>query len=86
MHAKEHSEISLLEHLKNLKDPRVNRTKRHELSDIMVIAICTLLCGGETYHDMEDFGETKEDWFRTFLKLPNGIPAHDTCNRSTGCR
>jgi hypothetical protein len=47
----------------------------------MIISVCTLLCGGETYNDMEDFGKAKEEWFRTFLKLPNGIPSHDTFNR-----
>ncbi|MBT5926304.1 MAG: hypothetical protein HOH33_06765, partial [Verrucomicrobia bacterium] len=36
----------------------------------MIISECTLLCGEETYNDMEDFGEAKEDWFKTFLKLP----------------
>lgn len=81
MRTKKHPQINLLEHLKNLHDPRVDRTKRHELLDIMIIAVCTLLCGGETYNDMEDFGHAKEDWFRGFLKLPNGIPSHDTFNR-----
>jgi len=47
----------------------------------MIISVCTLLCGGETYNDMEDFGKAKEEWFRTFLKLPNGIPSHDIFNR-----
>lgn len=59
----------------------MDRTRRHELIDILVIAICTLLCGGEGFNDMEDFGRAKEEWFRTFLKLPNGIPTHDTFNR-----
>jgi hypothetical protein len=72
---------SILDYFKKLPDPRINRTRRHELSDILVIAICTLLCGGEGFNDMEDFGYAKEAWFRTFLKLPNGIPSHDTFNR-----
>ena len=76
-----HPQISLFEHFQNLQDPRVNRTKRHDLLDVMIISVCTLLCGGETYNDMEDFGKAKEDWFKTFLKLPNGIPSHDTFNR-----
>jgi len=49
--------------------------------DILVIAICALLCGGETFNDMEDFGRAKQDWFKTFLDLRNGIPSHDTFNR-----
>jgi predicted transposase YbfD/YdcC len=51
------------------------------LIDILVIAVCTLLCGGETFNDMEDFGRAKQDWFKTFLGLRNGIPSHDTFNR-----
>jgi predicted transposase YbfD/YdcC len=77
----EHPQLSLVEHLKSVTDPRVNRTKDHELIDVLVIAICTLLCAGESFNDMEDFGIAKEDWFRTFLKLENGIPSHDTFNR-----
>jgi predicted transposase YbfD/YdcC len=72
---------SLAAHLAGVADPRVNRRKLHELADILVIAICTLLCGGETFNDMEDFGKAKLDWFRTFLKLRHGIPSHDTFNR-----
>ena len=72
---------SLLEHFQGMDDPRINRTRRHELIDILVIAVCTLLCGGESFNDMEDFGHAKDEWLRTFLKLPNGIPSHDTFNR-----
>ena len=73
--------LSLIEHFKNLPDPRVNRTKDHDLIDLLVIAICTLLCAGESFNDMEDFGHAKHDWFKTFLRLRNGIPSHDTFNR-----
>jgi predicted transposase YbfD/YdcC len=76
-----HPKLSLIEHFKNLPDPRVNRTKAHELIDVLTIAICTLLCAGESFNDMEDFGKAKEDWFKTFLSLRNGIPSHDTFNR-----
>ena len=72
---------SLPAHFRDLEDPRVLRTRRHELPDILVISICTLLCGGESFNDMEDFGYAKEDWLRTFLDLPSGIPSHDTFNR-----
>lgn len=72
---------SLVAHFQDLPDPRVNRTKDHKLVDILVIAVCTLLCGGESFNDMEDFGQAKQDWFKTFLELPEGIPAHDTFNR-----
>lgn len=76
-----HPHLSLIEHFKNLPDPRVDRTKDHDLIDILVIAICALLCGAETFNDMEDFGKAKQEWFKTFLKLRNGIPSHDTFNR-----
>jgi predicted transposase YbfD/YdcC len=72
---------NLPDHFRALVDPRIDRTRRHELTDILVIAICTLLCGGEGFNDMEDFGHAKEEWFRTFLALPSGIPTHDTFNR-----
>jgi len=72
---------SLVAHFGSLPDPRLNRTKDHDLIDILVIAVCTLLCGGETFNDMEDFGRAKQDWFKTFLGLRNGIPSHDTFNR-----
>jgi predicted transposase YbfD/YdcC len=72
---------SLVAHFAQVPDPRINRRKDHELIDILVIAICTLLCAGESFNDMEDFGKAKLDWFKTFLKLANGIPSHDTFNR-----
>jgi predicted transposase YbfD/YdcC len=53
----------------------------HKLIDVLVIAVCCLLCGGEGFNDMEDFGKAKFDWFKSFLELPNGIPSHDTFNR-----
>lgn len=76
-----HPKRSLIEHLSPIMDPRVNRTKDHELIDILVIAMCGLLCRAETFNEMEDFGNAKYDWFKTFLALPNGIPSHDTFNR-----
>jgi len=71
----------LIEHFQVLKDPRVERTRDHELMDIVVIGLCCFICGGESFNDMEQFGEAKLDWFKTFLKLPNGVPSHDTFNR-----
>jgi predicted transposase YbfD/YdcC len=75
------AKTSLLAHFAQVPDPRINRTKEHELIDVLVIGVCTLLCVGESFNDMEDFGLAKYDWFKTFLKLPNGIPSHDTFNR-----
>jgi predicted transposase YbfD/YdcC len=62
----------------DLRDPRVNRTRRHKLIDILIIGICTVICGGDDYEAMEEFGKAKAKWFETFLELPNGIPSHDT--------
>lgn len=76
-----HPKTSLIEQLSAITDPRINRTKDHELIDILVLAICALLCRAETFNDMEDFGKAKEEWFRKFLSLRNGIPSHDTFNR-----
>ena len=61
-----------------LEDPRIERCKRHRLLDIITIAICAVICGANSWVYVEMFGKSKEDWFRTFLDLPNGIPSHDT--------
>ena len=76
-----HPKLSLIEHFEKLNDPRLDRTKDHDLIDVLIIAVCTLLCGGESFNDMEDFGYAKEEWFKTFLGLRSGIPSHDTFNR-----
>ena len=68
-------------HFSTLVDPRVERTKRHSLTDILVISICGFVCGIDTWVELEEFAEIREDWFRTFLDLPNGIPSHDTFGR-----
>jgi len=78
-------ELSPLEQLRKrfsgLEDPRVERTKLHQLLDIITIAICAAICGADDWTEIELFGESKLDFFRTFLPLPNGIPSHDTFNR-----
>ena len=67
--------LSLITILKEVPDPRVDRRKLHSLSDVLAIAICALLCGADSFEDMEVFGEAKSDWFGTFLALPHGIPS-----------
>lgn len=76
-----HPKLSLLDHFKDLPDPRVQRRCDHELSHVLIIGLCTLLCGGSDFNDMADFGRAKQDWFKTFLPLRHGIPSHDTFNR-----
>lgn len=75
---------SLMAHFSVLVDPRVDRTRRHSLNDILVIAICGFVCGVDNWVELEFFGKTKERWFKQFLELPNGIPSHDTFGRVFG--
>ena len=72
---------SILPFLENISDPRVDRTKKHLLSDILAITICAVICGAEGWEDIEIYGEANEQWLRTFLELPHGIPSHDTLAR-----
>jgi hypothetical protein len=72
---------SLIDCFGALPDPRVERTREHRLIDVVVIGFCATLAGGEGFTDMEIFGISKQEWFKTFLELPNGIPSHDTFNR-----
>ena len=69
------------EHFGSIEDPRIERRKLHKLLDIMVIAICAVICGADTWEDVEIFGKAKQEWFKEFLELPNDIPSHDTFNR-----
>jgi predicted transposase YbfD/YdcC len=73
--------VALLDHFASLPDPRIERHRWHKLSDILVIAVCAVLCGAESYPAIEDFGQEREEWLRQFLELPEGIPSHDTFNR-----
>lgn len=75
------AQLNLLAHFASVPDPRINRQKLPELSDILVIAICSCLGGGEGFTHLADFGHARQDWFRRFLRLPHGIPSHDTFNR-----
>lgn len=72
---------AIMEHFADLPDPRMNRTRRHLLSDILTIAVCAAICGADNWVDVEAFGNCKKKWFQTFLSLPSGIPSHDTFGR-----
>jgi predicted transposase YbfD/YdcC len=72
---------TLLESFASLPDPRVQRTQRHKLIDIVAIAILGMTSGADTWVDIAEFGRSKEPWLRQFLELPNGIPSHDTFGR-----
>jgi predicted transposase YbfD/YdcC len=71
----------LLDFFADLPDPRVERTKLHKLEDILAITICAVICGAEGWNEIELFGRSKQQWLKTFLELPNGIPSHDTFAR-----
>lgn len=71
----------LLRAFEKLEDPRMDRTREHSLTDILAIAICAIICGADGWTQVEMFGQSKEQWFRRFLRLPNGIPSHDTFRR-----
>jgi len=71
----------ILTYFADMKDPRVERTKRHLMDDILFISIAAVLSGVESWDEMEEYGKKKQPWFETFLSLPNGIPSHDTFNR-----
>lgn len=75
---------SIEHHFADLDDPRIDRTRLHKLSDIVVIAICAVICGADSWVDVETFGNAKYEWFKQFLELPNGIPSHDTFGRVFG--
>jgi len=64
-----------------LEDPRTGNARRHDLCELLVIALCSCLCGGTTCTDMAEFAEDKEPFLRDFLTLKNGLPSHDTFSR-----
>ena len=72
---------SILEHFRDLDDPRSDINKMHNLNDIITIAICASICGADKWTQIADFGRAKRDWLCKILELPNGIPSHDTFRR-----
>jgi predicted transposase YbfD/YdcC len=65
----------------DMVDPRVVGRCDHKLVEIILVAICAVLCGAESWSEIEEFGVTKEGWLRQYLELPGGIPSHDTFGR-----
>src|SRR5512135_1293003 len=74
-------ELSFARHFAELTDPRVDRTRLHELTDIVAIAVCAVVAGADSWEHIEQFARAKHAWLKTFLALPNGIPSHDTFAR-----
>ena len=68
-----------LQHFEEVDDPRIdNANRRHELSDMLVLTIVAVICGADSWTEIEAFGQAKLDYLKQFLKLPHGIPSHDT--------
>lgn len=73
--------LNIKTYFRKLRDPRVERRKRHLLLDIIVITICGVVCGCDDWQQIEVFARTRKDWLKRFLRLPHGIPSHDTLER-----
>jgi hypothetical protein len=74
-------DASIVKHFSTLKDPRIERHKKHNLVDILVLAICAVLSGAEGWEAIEEYGHAKLEWLRRFIPLENGVPTHDTIAR-----
>lgn len=72
---------NIAKHFEGLPDPRTGNAKAHIFLEILIIAICAVICGADGWSDVELFGKHKKAWLKTFLELPKGIPSHDTFGR-----
>jgi predicted transposase YbfD/YdcC len=72
---------SILEYFASVADPRVERSQLHPLASVLVLALCAVVCGADSFVAIEHFGKARAPWLKTFLDLPNGIPSHDTIGR-----
>jgi predicted transposase YbfD/YdcC len=75
------TDVTFTRFFADLPDPRVARTRKHRLDDILAITLCAVICGADSFEEIERFGDGRRDWLAGFLALPNGIPSHDTFNR-----
>ena len=76
-----HSHLTIKKYFRKLKDPRINRHKKHLLLDIIAITLCGVIGGCDDWQQIAIFGRCKYSWLKKFLPLPNGIPSHDTLER-----
>ena len=72
---------SLLKHFESLEEPRVTYLVEHRLLDIIALTLCGVICGADSWVEIEAYGHSKADWLQSFLALPSGIPSHDTISR-----
>ncbi len=75
------TDVTFTRFFADLPDPRVSRTRKHRLDDILAITLCAVICGADSFEEIERFGDARADWLKRFLALPHGIPSHDTFNR-----
>ena len=73
--------LSIKKHFRKLKDPRVAGRSTHLLLDIITITLCCTIANCHDWQEIETFAKCRSDWFKTFLRLPGGIPSHDTLER-----
>lgn len=73
--------VAVFTPFEDLTDPRIERTRVHDLFELVVVALCGTIAGADTWADIERFGNDRLDWLRTFLKLESGVPSHDTFGR-----
>lgn len=73
--------LAIEKHFGSLKDPRIERRKKHLLLDIVVMAICGVICGCNDWQQVATFAKSRHEWLKKFLRLPNGVPSHDTFER-----
>lgn len=73
--------IPLVDFFDDIEEPRVERARLHALHDILAPTIPAVICGADSWTDVELFGSSKHDWLSTFLDLPHDIPSHDTYGR-----
>lgn len=65
----------------SIPDPRSARQVRHDLAELLTVAVCAVLCGADDFVSIEAWGKEKLDWLRGFMRLKRGIPSHDTFER-----
>jgi len=76
-------DTAITRHFGDLPDPRIDRTRKHDLIDILSITLCAFLCGADTWEDVTDFGRAKKPWLATFLRLPMRRPCAAICSTRT---
>ena len=77
----EFNTLSFFNVFSKLEDPRIDRKKLYPLEEILFTTLCAVICGAESWYDIEDFGEARINFLKKFFSYTNGIPSHDTIGR-----